>query len=1384
MPDNTNDVYDLINNNITIRFNPMIYAFSTDTLPKYLKVGDTFRGVDNRLAEWKKVISENLGKEITLKKENSWSAKIGELYFRDYSVHQYLEEDLEKRRLDNERAKLFSKEFFENTTVSDVDEAIKDITDPDSRGKYTFYKTSDKNPDEPHYNNDQDWKLRDNQKEVVKKYQKAIKDDKESEFLMFAVMRFGKSFTALQCAKKTDCEKVLVVSAKADVMGEWKRTVEMPKCFKEYRFITDKELKEDQTLDSFLSGSDNKNKTKIVLFLTLQNLSGKDQDDVIKKRLEQVYDTEFDLLIVDETHFGAWSEKYGEPIREEDGDVLKKEQKEYALFSSFVNKTNEGRHLQFKRKLHLSGTPYRLLMEDRFNEKNLIATVQFKDILEAKQQWDEDHVLDIEYENINIDTGKPYQEYDNPYFGFPKMLRFAFDLPEEAKTKLEKSNVSWSLSDLFECKKDDNPVSFVHEAEVLHLLRAIDGSEEDGNVLGFLDVPKIRDNDVCKHIVMVLPRKKACDAMAKLLEREKSAFRNLGSYQVINIAGTDANEKRIDRIQSLISKYEKKGEKTISLTVRKMLTGVTVPEWDTMLMLKDTSSAQEYDQAIYRIQNQFVVEKKDDDGNVIKLDMKPQTILADFSPVRMFEIEGMSTRIVNAVNNIKDENIEDCIRSELEFFPIISYNAGKIKKVEATDVVNEIVKYADRKSIMEDSAKAVLDMKLLEDESILEFIKAQSKNGLTNKIAIDAASGSGSTDVEIPDSTGKNTGDDKKAEVKKKDPKKEDAELLKKYRMCIACLAFYAFLTHYKIEKLDDILRSIEDENIDKDEKERNERLFRNLQLNREFIEKHIENCSRSSAFSIDDILHRADKLSKDDDLTEEERITNAMNRFSRISDSEVVTPQKVCGKMFDILCGELPGGVDELARIVENGGRVLDISGKTGEFALAFYNLLRGKVSEEKLKNAVYTIPTSTVTYEFIRLIYELLGFNIDNIADKFTAYDLMKIRKIRKSGKHKGEATKNVDYDRISQLLKQNKKMSEIRLDDKIDEGAMKLKFDFVIGNPPYQENTLGENETFAPPVYDKFMDAAFKIADKVELIHPARFLFNAGGTASSWNEKMLNDECFKVLCYESDSKKLFNNIGIGGGVAITYRDANKNYGKIKTFISNEILRSIFNKVTSNTKEYLSQIIVLQNRYLLNTLLSEHPECVTEISGNGTDKRFRTNAFERVSLFHENEQADDIKVFGLINNNRVYRYINKRYFDTDHENLFKYKAVVPKAYGSGIVENESAFIIGKPEILSPNVGYTQSFIGIGSYNTLDEATNTLKYLKSKFCRICVGILKVTQDNPPEKWRYVPKQDFSNSSDINWSKSVKEIDLQLFEKYGLSNEEIKYINERVKEME
>lgn len=341
--------------------------------------------------------------------------------------------------------------------------------------------------------------------------------------------------------------------------------------------------------------------------------------------------------------------------------------------------------------------------------------------------------------------------------------------------------------------------------------------------------------------------------------------------------------------------------------------------------------------------------------------------------------------------------------------------------------------------------------------------------------------------------------------------------------------------------------------------------------------------------------------------------------------------------------------------------------------------------------------------------------------------------------------------------------------------------MKFDYIIGNPPYQEEQEGDNKNFAPPIYDKFMDETYKVADKVELISPARFLFDAGSTPKAWNEKMLNDPHLKVEYYEPDSAKVFPSTDIKGGVAITYRDSEQNFGAIKIFTAFPELTSIYKKAGCESDDLsLSSIIYTQVRFNLDSLYTDHPELSKVIGSNGKDKRFRNNIFDKVNLFKDDSFDGAIKTLGIQKNKRVWKYIDSVYVDMRHESINKWKVLVPRANGSGALGE----VLSTPLIGAPLIGYTQSFIAIGSFNSEQEAKACLKYVKSKFARVLLGILKITQDNDRGVWRYIPLQDFTSSSDIDWSQSVHEIDEQLYKKYGLSADEIEFIETHVKAMD
>ena len=344
----------------------------------------------------------------------------------------------------------------------------------------------------------------------------------------------------------------------------------------------------------------------------------------------------------------------------------------------------------------------------------------------------------------------------------------------------------------------------------------------------------------------------------------------------------------------------------------------------------------------------------------------------------------------------------------------------------------------------------------------------------------------------------------------------------------------------------------------------------------------------------------------------------------------------------------------------------------------------------------------------------------------------------------------------------------------------GKMSKKmFDFIVGNPPYQ---IVQNDRMLP-VYDSFMDESYKLGDVVELITPGRFLFDNGQTKHEWNRKMLDDPHFKVLHYEPDCSKIFSGVDIKGGVAITLHDTSKTFGAIGTFVVYDEIRSSLIKIREH-KEFkpLSDIVFTSCKYALSTIYADHPEYKKFVKSEGKHSQIDTNAFGKMPIFveqcPEGEEKNYLKMYGRANNRRAYWYALRKYI-VDSGNLDKYKVFLSK------VNNTGAFgdTLSSPELGEPGTGSTQSYIAIGNFDSIKEAENLLKYLKGKFSRAMLSTLKVTQDNPPSVWANIPIQDFSSKSDIDWSKSIPEIDRQLYSKYHLSVEEMEFIENNVQEM-
>ena len=349
-----------------------------------------------------------------------------------------------------------------------------------------------------------------------------------------------------------------------------------------------------------------------------------------------------------------------------------------------------------------------------------------------------------------------------------------------------------------------------------------------------------------------------------------------------------------------------------------------------------------------------------------------------------------------------------------------------------------------------------------------------------------------------------------------------------------------------------------------------------------------------------------------------------------------------------------------------------------------------------------------------------------------------------------------------------------------DIVKESEGQMKFDVVIGNPPFNETIESRGEQ--PPIYNYFYDSAIELSKLIILITPARFLFDAGKTPSKWNHKMLKSEHFKVLMYEPEAVKIFPTTDIKGGVAITIWDNTKATIPIETYYPDKNVRSIVTKVRQKSEAYFPKIMYSNTSYKYTKLFyEENPDFIGRVSG-GSKRYLSSSCFSKFpEAFHDNElNGEYIEIMGRLDKSRVSLYIKESYINPP-DNFYFYKLVLPSSSGRG----EFGETISGPFVGEPKVGYTETFVTFGKFEEEDYAKNILKYIKGKFSRFLLSSKKVTQGNKSAKvWGNVPLQDFTSSSDIDWSKSIPEIDQQLYKKYGLTQEEIDFIETNVKEME
>lgn len=1239
--------------------------------------------------------------------------------------------------------------------------------------------------------------------------------NEKAEFLWNAKPRFGKTLTTYDFMKRFGATKTLIVTNRPAIADSWYK--DYNKFIDGYYFISTADSIKEKTLTREEFNRIEEFGKKQITFLSLQDLKGAKVFGGSFNKLQWVADLEWDLLVIDEAHEAVDTDKTDR---------------------AFEN-------IKRKFTLHLSGTPFKALAEGKFSSEQIYNWTYL----------DEQKVKQSELEN-GQESGDHTDMPDLRLFNYKISDITAKQIEEGIDVNGENIPPVFEFNDFL---ATNSKGEFKREADIWRFLNTL--TENEGYPFS---TPELRDE--LKHTFwFVGNRVNSAKAMEKLLKKHP-VFEN---YKVILAAGDGRslddesseeeaedfkkNEKALARVNKAIEKYDK----TITLSVGQLTTGVTVKEWSAVLMMSDVKKETLYTQAIFRAQNPYKYEK---DG---KLYRKKSAYVFDFSPYRVLEIYDKLANSLSeksAIGNITESERQENVAELLNFFPVLSQDEnGKMVELDASQVLtlpaakmaSDIVK---RRFITNLLFKDIGNVFNLPSEIVKKLNKVQNskEDGTANKKEKHDVSANRERDEQKQKriSANRNIIWGQKVygepireafERAQEDMDSFETQLTNTINEDILSAPIAKYVEVYAPskkevkeleEKIVEKIKTVSEEfkNSPQTEKEKTKAIteladFVEKELPRDMIDNREEQAYQDDAkneldiireklrtfsraipsfvmaakdpknltidnlqdavsdedfemlFNERDKLHTPDRFTKADFIElrdggdyeengeiihfdgffEKYRFNAAIQEFEKkreqLADylnnttkedifsyipaqksNQIFTPREVVNKMLNTLEAENPG-------IFSNPNLTFcDLYVKSGLFLTETAKRLNLGLAN--------IIPDEQARLKHI-FEKQLFGFAPTQII-----YDI----------------AANYIYGGFPKISRQNLKKKDLTEQFKKGE-PLNMKFDVVIGNPPYQEET---KDTSDKPIYNYFMSEAYKFADKVCFITPARFLFNAGKTPKKWNAKMLNDKHLKVAYYEQDSSNVFPNTDIKGGVAITYRDTQKDFGKIGTFTHFEELNSILRKVVNNSFESIEPIVGVQLDYKFKKEFN--------ISQVG----LKTNVFNKQKhLFTDSRVTDtQIAILGLNGRNRIYKYIEEEYFILP-QNHQKWKVYLPTSNGSGAIgEVLSTPLIGEPLIGEPLIGHTETFVGIGEFDNQEEAENLLKYIKTKFARTMLGTLKITQHNLASTWKNVPLQNFTNNSDIDWSQSIAQIDQQLYKKYGLSEKEIAFIEEKVRAME
>lgn len=1250
------------------------------------------------------------------KKDHSW--------FHDYDVHEVLERSGVKKS-----KKLEGNEWFD-TDVETVKQAIKAV------------KEGRKSISGPLQLDIGKIELRPEQKKAVEKTKKAFK--KHDKMLWNAKMRFGKTLSALQLVKEEKYQHVLIMTHRPVVDEGW---------FEDFNKIGMPNV-------GYLYGSKNtggdindllKSGKPYVYFASLQDLRG--SQEVGGKQGDknhEIFDNEWDLVIVDEAHEGTQTD----------------------LAQRVTDEVVTEGHTKL---LELSGTPFNIL--DQYDEDQ-VYTWDYVMEQQAKLNWDINH-----------------PDEPNPYEGLPKVSMYTFEMSRNFKDAqfMNEDKQSFNFKEFFRVNEQGK---FVYEAKVKQFLRNITTPDSRTNYP--FSTKEFRNS--LRHTLWILPGVKEANALEDLMKQDPVFGME---YKIVNVVrnGDDngvASESDIDKVNAAM-KPDPATTKTITLTVRKMTTGVTIKPWTGVVFLSNTNSAMQYLQAAFRAQTPYSSSTFGEKTNCYIFDFAPDRALTV-----MAETSQLNTGVGKRITGVQ----KDKMAQLLNFLPIIGETGQSMKPFKVDSLLAKIKRVYAEKAVrtgFDDDSLYSDELLMLDNVDLQDFNKLKEIVGTTKaeqkemKINVNDQ---GLTDEEY-DAANSGERKPKKERTPEEEAALEKMRTLKKQRKTmISILRSISIRIPMMIYGMDiDINEDVDIRKFIDLVDPLSWKEFMPQDVTKDLFKKFIKYYDPDVFIEAGRIIRRRTKeLDKLDPMERAEKLALIFGTFRNPDKETVLTPWRVV----NMHLGKTIGGYnfyDEDYQYTTKDGKEIRDWRKT-EYTDQVFNP-DAHILEINSKTGLYPL------YAALSIYYQEYEDMINQSGGKFSFEDQLMIwqRVLRENifVVAKTPMAKAITQRTLAGYLDMD---TNIAFVDHIVEDAKaspkdeaekikrlfgNMKFDVVIGNPPYQDESKGDNDNYRAPIYNNFMDLSYRISDLVTLITPARFLFDAGSTPKEWNRKMLNDDHLKVIQYTGDSSKVFPRTDIKGGVAITLRDAKQNFGSINDnyspagiYVPFKQLVDVMDKVTEyNHGNYLGldSIVFAPENYKFTEQMHEENPTVSKRLSKGHKYDLKSNVFDKLpDIFLKSDPNDGshyVKIYGLSKKQRVYRYIKANYI-SNKTNFNGWKVFVPKANGSGALgETLSTPLIGKPLI-----GNTQTFISIGNFSTEFEAEAAMKYIKSKFARALLGILKITQDNTGSRWKMVPNQDFTPNSDIDWTKPISEIDQQLYKKYGLSDDEIKFIETKVQAMD